>query len=171
MAITVSGAVQINAFLSDQRTQVTGALGETGGRNVVLQAAYAVVSGTAAGQIDRLWMDTRTLTTGASENVDVRGTIADSFGAVVDMVKVKGVFIAASGANTVSLTVTKGASGVNYLTGTTPGFAAIGANGMVAWLDPNAGVAATAGSSDLIVVTNAAGASSTYSILVVGTSA
>jgi hypothetical protein len=48
--------------------------------NVTKNIAIALASGTAAGQADRVFSDTRTLAASANEDLDLAGALTDAFG-------------------------------------------------------------------------------------------
>src|SRR5512139_466082 len=134
--------------------------------------ALALASGTGANQSDRVFTDTRTLTASATENLDLAGTLVDAFGATITFVTVKAVLIVAAAGNTNNVQVTRPAS--NGL----PLFIAAGdglevkPNGAFAWFAPGVGIAVTAGTGDLLALTNSAGGTSVvYDVIIIGTSA
>lgn len=132
-------------------------------------------TGTGAGKADLRFTDTRTLLASATEDLDLAGVLLDAFGAALTFVRIKGLFISASAANTNNVVVGAAASNawatLLNATGTItlrPGdtFAAMsGAAQTTAW-------AVTAGTGDLLKVANsAAGSSVSYDIVIVGASA
>lgn len=139
---------------------------------------FSLPTGTAVGQADRVFSDTRTVTASTNDDLDLAGTLTDSFGATVTFAKVKAIFIRSagaghpSGANTQNFTV--GAAAANgwstLFTQTAvtmrPGQllgAACDATDSTCW-------AVTAGTGDLLRIANGAGASINYDILIIGTS-
>jgi hypothetical protein len=132
-------------------------------------------SGTAAGQADRLYYAKRTLAASLNEDLDLAGVLLDAFGAAITFARVKGLVVSAVAANTNNVVV--GAAATNQwatllnTTGTLtlrPGstFSAF------AGVTDATGWAVTAGTGDLLRVTNgAAGSSVDYEIVVVGASA
>jgi hypothetical protein len=142
----------------------------------VKSLTVALASGTAAGQADKLFADTRSLAASANEDLDLAGTmLQDPLGANLTFVKVKGLLVAASAANTNNVVV--GAAASNAWT------ALLGATGTVT-VRPGAVFAAFAGAADangyavvastgdLLRIANSAGGSTvSYDIVVLGTSA
>src|SRR5438045_3617892 len=55
--------------------------------------------GVGADQANKLFSDTRTLGPSATENLDLNNVLADAFGAVLLLVKVKAIIIVAAAAN------------------------------------------------------------------------
>lgn len=135
----------------------------------------SLASGTAAGQADRVWSDTRTLAASANEDLDLAGALADAFAVAAVFVRVKGIYIAAAAANTNNVVIGAAASNpwatLLSATGTVtlrPGAALL----VVAGSADATGYAVTAGTGDLLRITNsAAGTSVTYDIVVIGASA
>src|SRR5262245_55753010 len=166
MGQVLSGSIRITGSITDARTQIAGALPETGTRAATVEHALSVATGVAAGQYDRFLIDTRSVAASSNDDVDIVGVLNDSFGATVTLVKMKLILILAALSNVSLLTVSRqqASPGLLWLTGTTPGFAPIGAGGFVGWADPATGVTSTAATADLIRVANGAGGTATYSL-------
>lgn len=138
-----------------------------------LSSTIALTTGTAAGMADRVFTDTRTLSASATEDLDLAGVLTDAFGALITFAKIKALIVKASSGNTnnVNLSRPAGATGV-------PIFLAI-SDGLVippgytfAWFGSGTGVTVTAGTGDLITLTNGAGGTSvTFDVVIIGTSA
>lgn len=173
MAVNVTGSLTLLANIIDQRTAVSGAANETGRRDINVSSSISIVSGTAAGQVDKVWSDTRIVTTGATDSIDLAGTLTDSFGAVTTFVKVRAILAVAAAANTTMLSLARpAANGSILFAAASDQIAGVSFGGIiVAWADLQAGVAVAAGTTDLISIINSAGASATYTIAVLGTSA
>lgn len=138
-----------------------------------LSSNFSLTSGTAAGQADRAFTDTRTLGASATEDLDLAGVLLDAFGAAITFVKVKGIFIKAAAANTNNVNVSRpaGATGVPLFLAISDGFF-IPPGFTFAWFGSGAGVTVTPSSGDLITITNSAGGTSvSYDVVIVGTSA
>lgn len=143
-----------------------------------LSKSYTVdlANGTAAGQADRVFHDTRTLAASATEDIDLAGVLADAFGATLTFARVKGLIVAAAAANTNNVIV-GGASATQFVSwngGAThtvtvrPG--AVFA--LMAGAADATGYVTAAGSTDLLKIANSAGSTSvTYDLVVVGCSA
>ncbi|HVJ72044.1 MAG TPA: hypothetical protein VM531_11165 [Sphingomicrobium sp.] len=133
---------------------------------LTLESLFA--NGTGLGQANNVYSKRRTLTTGASEDLDVSGSLTNLFGTSLVFTKIKAIAIQSLAANTTNLTVSRPANGLPFLSAVgdalvlTPG-------GIFVFVDPSAaGVAVTGGSADLINVANAAGASASYDVVIVG---
>jgi hypothetical protein len=172
MAVSVSGSISVSVSLSDVRSAVTGALKETGNRAVSIAAAWGISTGTTAGLADKIWGDTRTVLTTATDTVDLATVLTNAFGTVETFIRVKAVVVVAGLANTTTLTVARpAANGALLFAAVSDALAPISGGGFVAWCDPGTGFVVTAGTVDLISVINSAGGTATYDIAVVGTSA
>ena len=134
-------------------------------------ANWDITSGVGANQADEVFTDTRTLTTGANEDLDLSGTtLQNAFGVNIAFVKVNGIFILALSTNTTNLTV-----GAAAATQFSAGFGAVTHTWILKpgdWIaaasPAAAGWTVGAGATDLFRITNAAGASASYKIAVIG---
>lgn len=128
-----------------------------------------LANGSGANKASKVFADTRTLTTGANEDLDLAGSLTDAFGQTLTFAKVKALAIVAAVANTTTLTVTRPSSnGAPFLAAAGDGFA-LKPGGIFLLTDPSsAGIAIAASSADLINVANAAGASASYDVIVIG---
>jgi len=128
-------------------------------------------NGVGANQANVIWSDQRTLTTGASEDLDlIGGGLTDAFGVAVAPAKLRAVVITSASANTTNLTLFGDAASV-LLLNTAATTVTLQPGGMYVYTAPaTAGVTVTATTADIIQVVNAAGASATYNIILLGTS-
>jgi len=170
MPLSSSFTLQVVADLTKQFDLSLG--------RVPLSKVYSsvMVSGTAAGQADIVFQDTRTLAPSATEDLDLNGTtLQDPFGTNLALLRVKGIFVSAAVAN-VNNVVVGAAAATQWAT-------LLNATGTVT-LRPGAsfsawagvadatGYAVVGGASDFLRVANsAAGTSVTYDIIIVGCSA
>jgi hypothetical protein len=144
--------------------------------NITKNFALTLTSGTAAGQADKIFADTRTLAASTNEDLDLAGTLTDPSGATVVFAKVKAILICAASGNTNNVVVGGAASNAfSSMFGDATDKVVIRPGGHVSLSvgsgDLNA-YAVTAGTGDLLRVANSgAGTSVTYDIIVIGTSA
>jgi hypothetical protein len=126
-----------------------------------------LVTGTADGEINAEVSDQRTLSASSNEDLDLAGGLADAFGALVTLAKVK-LLVIHNESTTQTLTVKAAASNgwVAWSKGSTDGIA-IAPGGFECFYAP-AGLAVTAGTGDKLNVANPSGASCVYSIYAVG---
>ena len=138
-------------------------------------ASVAYSSGTGAGQVDLVFTDTRTLAASGTENLDLAGSLTGAFGATLTFARIKAIHFSAAAANTNNVQVTYPASnGVPFFMAAGDGIA-LRPGAAFTWSSGTAdatGVLVTAGTGDLITVTNSAGTTSvTYNVVIVGCSA
>jgi hypothetical protein len=127
-------------------------------------------NGTSSGQANLIFRDQRTLTTGASENLDLAGVLTDPFGTTLTFAKVK-VLMIENLSTTQTLTVGGAATNqfINWA-GAGTHTVIIPPGGFFAISAPAAGFAVTADTGDLLKILNSAGASCIYNIVILGTS-
>lgn len=138
---------------------------------LLLDWSARLSNGTASGQASQVWSDTRSLAGSASENLDLAGSLTNAFGQTVTFTKVKLILVKASAAN-------NAANAVNVARGTTNGVPVFLAasdgvplqpGAIFCFFDP-AGVTVTAGTGDILTITNSAGTNTvSYDIVIVGT--
>ena len=133
----------------------------------------ALATGTGASQADLLFSDQRTLSASGTEDLDLAGSLTDPLGATLTFVKIKAIIIKAASGNTNDVEVKPATS--NGFTGPfndASDTLVIPAGGMIALTAPVSGWAVTAGTGDLLTITNgSSGTSVTYDIILIGTSA
>lgn len=133
----------------------------------------SLTSGTGANQADKIFADTRTLAASATEDLDLAGVLSDPLGAALTFARIKAVLIRAAPGNTNNVNVTRPASnGVPLFLAAGDGLA-VRPGGLFLWVAPDAtGVAVTAGTGDLLTLTNSSsGTSVTYDVIIIGASA
>jgi len=141
-------------------------------QNLLARTLLNFVTGTATGQADLVFSDTRTLASNANESLDLNGVLLDVFGNAANFVKVAAIFIRADKANINNLIV--GGAAAN---GFIPMF---GSATDTLKLPPGAGVmlfndggwTVTPATADLLKIANgAAGSTVNYDVLIIGRSA
>ncbi len=169
--MAVSSSLSMAATVSQTKTLDLTTVADP----LMFRRAVNLTDGTTAGKADKVFHDRRTLAASATEDLDLAGSLLDVFGAVINLVRVKGLFISAAAANENNVIIGNAASNgwatLLNATGTLilrPG-ASIGA--MAGPADATA-YAVTAGTGDLLTVANSgAGSAVTYDIVIVGASA
>jgi hypothetical protein len=132
-----------------------------------------LTSGTGAGAADMMWHDTRTLAASGTENLDLAGSLTGAFGTTLTFARIKGLIVAAAAGNTNNVQVIRGASnGLAVFLANGDGLS-VRPGGIFAWFAQDAtGIAITAGSSDILTITNSAGSTEvSYDIVIIGASA
>ena len=132
-------------------------------------------SGTGAGAVDMVFTDERTLSASATEDLDLAGSLTGALGTTLTFARIKAILITAAAGNTNNVQVTRPSSnGVPFLMAAGDGIALRPGAGFC-WVTGTAdatGVAVTAGTGDLITVTNSGGTTSvTYKVVILGCSA
>ena len=172
MAVTAN----ISASVSGTQTG-TAIVGGTPSYPFAASASTSfATSGTGAGQVDRVYTVTNTLSASGTANIDLAGSITDGLGNTsVAFARVKAIYVSAAAANTNDVQVTRPASnGVPWLMAAGDGIA-LRPGAAFTWASGSAdatGVAVTGGTGDLITFTNSAGTTSvTYTVVILGCSA
>jgi hypothetical protein len=129
-------------------------------------------SGVGDAQADRVFSDRRTLAASATEDIDLAASLTDAFGASITFATIKAVVIVAAAANVNNVNVSRPASNGTALFLAASDGLSVKPGGLFALAAPGAGVTVTAGTGDLITLTNSGGTTGvTYDIVVLGTSA
>lgn len=126
-------------------------------------------SGTGSGAANMIFTDDRSLSSGASENLDLAGGLTDPFGTTITFATVKALIVECAAANTVDITIGNAAS--NGFTGPFGGAthtAACRPGGTVVFVAPQTGWTVTASTGDLLKVL-AGAAAVTYKVTIIGT--
>lgn len=169
MTLTTTAAMSLTAVQSNLPD-----LGTSQARRA-LSASQVLTHGTAAGEADLVFADTRTLAASGTEDLDLAGALADAFGAAQVFARVKAIYVQAAAGNTNNVNITRPASngfGLFMAAGDGIGLRPGETFGILCGAEDAVGHAVTAGTGDLLTVTNAAaGTSVTYSIIVIGASA
>lgn len=127
-------------------------------------------NGTSSGQVSKEFTDTRTLGSGATENLDLAGSLTDALGATLTFAVVKAIEIRASSSNTNNVEVGGAATMgfVGWFKSVTD-IIVIPPGGQFCIAHPGAGWTVTAGTGDLLKIANSStGSSVVYSIKIVG---
>lgn len=137
-------------------------------KNVVLS------NGTGANQADKMFTDQRTLTASSTEDLDLAGTLTDSFGVAITFARIKLIMISAASANTNNVLVGGAASNgfLNWVSDATDKVV-VRPGGLLLLAAPDAtAYAVTATTGDLLRIGNSSsGTSVTYDIVLIGSSA
>lgn len=163
--------------LSVAASAIQTAVLDLGTAQAQLSKSYTVdlANGTSAGQIDRIFHDSRTLTASANEDLDLAGVLVDAFGTTLTFARIKALVVSAAAANTNNVIVGNAASNgfVSWVGGAAhtvtlrPGATLA----LVAGAADATGYAVTAATADLLRITNSAGTTGvTYDIAIYGCS-
>lgn len=130
-------------------------------------------SGTGANAADLMFSDQRTLSASGTEDLDLAGSLVDAFGATLTFVELRAILVSASSGNTNNVTVARASSNGLPLFSAASDAIVLPPGGVFLWsCGADGKVTVTAGTGDLLTITNAAGSTSvTYDVVIVGTSA
>jgi hypothetical protein len=140
--------------------------------------ALTLANGTGAGQADIIFADERTVASNTSDDLDLAGVLTSAFGATINAARLVSVMVInapqSGAANTTALTIGAGSNPVaGFLGGTTPTVGPLQPGGVFLLAADHAlglGVV-TAGTADILRITNATGAAATYQIVILARSA
>jgi len=135
-----------------------------------VEKVVELLNGTGNTQADLAFVDTRTLASNTSEDLDLAGVLASALGSTITMAEVVAILLVSDPANTMNLTL-GGATAEAQLWFAAAGDKEVVKPGGLSMHYCPAGWAITATSADGFKVANANGASSTYYIAIIGRSA
>lgn len=166
MPLTTTVDVNVSAALTAALDLVTASA------PLALNTRIPMTTGTATGQADLCWSDTRTVSASSTDALDLAGSLTGNLGGTLTIVKLKAVIVRAAAGNTNNVRVNRPASnGVPLFLAASDGIDVL-PGGIFVWVAPGAGVTVTAGTGDLINIDNSgAGTSVTYDVVFIGTSA
>lgn len=135
----------------------------------VLETLIQLTDGVAANQANIAFVDERTLTTGATDSLDLAGVLADAYGATITAAEIVALMIinkprAGTPVNTTDLTIGGGSNGV--FASAMPFVLKPGAVLLLAAGDAAGIKTVTAGTADILTIVNGSGASAKYQIAV-----
>lgn len=163
-------SVQLAATLNN----ATLDLGVVATAPLSLAASLGMTTGTGAGQADKIFADTRTISASSNDDLDLAGVLVDALGATITLARVKALFVRASAANTNTLIMGGGASNpvTTILGGTTPTLTIRPGGVFFLAATEATAYAVTAATADILRFTNGgAGSSVTYDVVIIGSSA
>jgi len=133
--------------------------------------SLSLTDGTGANQANNVFSDQRTLAASANEELDLAGSLTDAYGSTITFTKVKALKVSAASGNTNSVNVGGAAANgfINWV-GDATDVIKIPPGGTFLITAPDAtGFAVTAGTGDLLKITNGGGSTSvTYDIVIIG---
>jgi len=174
-AVSATATARAQIAISVKAWLQSNVVGDNGAHEFLIDLAAALTNGTAVGACDKVWFGDRTLAGSASEDHDLAGSLTDALGAALTFAKVKLIVVKnTSTTDGVDLSVGPVTAANGFGIGTFWNAAAdksiCPANGMIFVYDPN-GAAVTAGTADLLTCIARAASTTTYKILIIGTSA
>lgn len=134
--------------------------------------SFSTGTGTTVGNADMEWSDRRTIAASGNEDLDFAGSLTGPFGSTLTFARIKAFVVKAATGNTNNVVITRPASNGVPLFSAAGDAISVQPGGTFVWVAPGAGVAVTAGTGDLINVSNSGGTTGvTYDIFVIGASA
>lgn len=127
-------------------------------------------TGSGANQASNIFHDRRTLGASGTEDLDLAASLVNPLGATLTFTVLKAVILKAAAANANNVNLTRPASnGVPLFLAAGDGIA-LRPGALFVWVSPDAtGVAVTAGTGDLLTLTNSGGGTSvTYDVILIG---
>lgn len=133
---------------------------------------YMWASGTGVDQADLMYSDSNTLAASGTTDLDLAASLADGFGTTLTFARIKLLMVTAAAGNTNNVLLSRPAANGVPLFSAVSDQLIIPPGGMFLWAAPGAAIAVTAGTADLITLTNSAGSTSvTYDVVIIGASA
>lgn len=164
---THTGTAPSGALLTTATAAASGALSVS--RDVSL------VDGTGAGAVDRLYQAQRTIAASGTDDLDLAGVLTDIFTTAITFVRIKGLYIAASSANSNNVVIGAAASNQWATLLNTTGTLQLRPGACVQFIAGAAdttGWTVTAATGDILRIANGgAGTTVTYDIAILGCSA
>lgn len=162
-------SLKINSTLESVLTNLAKTKSE-----ISKEYTYKLADGTGANQADEVFSDTRTLATSTAEDIDLNGVLVNAFGESVSFTTVKAFIVHASKDNTDNISVVAKATNgwVAPFVAAEDGVT-LRPGGTMMIINPDVtGMPVTAGSTDLLTLTNLnSGASGAYDIILIGVKA
>lgn len=130
----------------------------------------SLASGTGSGQANTIWHDQRTLAASGTEDLDLAGVLTSTIsGATLTFTKIKLIFIYADPANVNNVVVSRPASNGLVLFSAAADACSVLPGGIFMLTAPQAGIAVTAATGDLLTITNSAGTTGVnYDVIIAG---
>lgn len=167
MAASVTS--QVNLQVSAQYSNTVG-LQDVSAPLTVMKT-ISLAHGTGANQADKVYSQQYSIATGATQSIDVAGSLTDSMGVAFTPARIKAIYIGSAAANTTNLTVFGDAAHVPFF-GTVATSFTMRPGGAFLLVDPGAtGYVVTASTGDIIKIINAAGATAVVDLVIVAASA
>lgn len=173
--VSATATARAQIALSVKAWLQSNVVGNNGGHEFLIDLAANLTNGTAVGACDKVWFGDRTLAPSASEDHDLAGTLVDANGATCTFAKIKMIVVKNtstadnSDLNVGPVTAANG-FGIGSFWNAAADKSICPAGGVLIIYDPN-GAAVTAGTADLLTCIARAAATTTYKILIIGTSA
>lgn len=128
-----------------------------------------LADGAGAGQANKVFIGSFTLLTAAANSHDLAGSLTDAFNTVLTFTGIKALAIISADANTTTLTIGNGLTPFIGPFGAAAHTIDLKPGGIFLITEPGAnGYSVTAATADILKITNSAGASATYTLVIIG---
>lgn len=134
-------------------------------QNLILSENKTFTNGNGNSQMNRLFVDTRTLAA-ASENLDLAGGLTDRFGNTITLAKLNLLYIKNKSTTSPQILKVGGDANSVPLFGAVADYIVIPPGGVLLWVATVDGIAVTAGTGDILKIENSA--SFDYDIVIGG---
>jgi hypothetical protein len=161
---TLAGRLQLSMSIAYQSALDN----QTANADLARIVAVDLANGTGSGQANAMFSDLRTLTSAASDNLDLAGVLTDAFGAVLTFTKIKAIIIESDAANTVDITVGNGTNPFIGPFGAGAHTLALQPGGLIVLVAPQTGWTVTGATGDILKIL-AGAATVNYRIHLIGT--
>ena len=139
--------------------------------NIDYEKSFTINSGTGAAQANQVFVDQRTLSASANEELDLAGGLTDAFGTSITFTSIKGIIVYAASGNTNDVLVGGAAANgfIEWVSDTSDEIV-VKPGGMFMLYNPAAdGYTVTASTGDLLRFENSSsGSSVTYDLILIG---
>ena len=159
-----------NIYAGAQISQAGSPSLGTAQAKLALDALIAFASGTGVGKADLAYVARRTIAAGGADSLDLAGVLTDAFGAVINAAKVKAIVVKGASDNSAALVVGNGTNPFQGPFGAAASTVSVGPSGLYAVADLT-GWTVTAGTGDILKISNPGASAATYDIAVLGASA
>lgn len=163
---TLRSTIQASIAASYSGTGLAPAIAQ-----LAAQDAISLETGTLSNQGDLLYASTQTLTASSTLNLDLSGSLTDPLGTVIAAVEIVAILIRSLQANTTNLTIGNGTNPFVGPFGAAAHTAQVQPGGVFMAVAPKTGWTVTAATADILRIVNDAGASNTFSVIIIGRSA
>ncbi len=167
---TLAGSIRLALALAHNNTQDDTSVSTDPVNKTI---TWTITDGTDGGKANAIFHERRTLTTGANYEYDLAGGLDDEFGTTLTFATIKAIIIHSTLAANKVLTIGAGTHPLGDWVGTpATDVVKLNAGGVFMLTAPNTGYTVVAGDTnpgDDLKITNAAGGSSTYDIIIIGT--
>jgi hypothetical protein len=173
--LTFQGDISASTLATNIEIRVGGTLSGTVGLAtatvpLAVNKQIALANGVGASQADTVYTATYAILTGATESIDLKGSLTTALGAAFTPAKLKAVYIYSQPTNTTALTLFGDVNSVPILGTAATTMTLLPGGAFLLVEPPLAGIAVTAATGDIVKIVNGAGATANVDVVFIGTS-